>query len=190
MQPRPDSSVVRASTRRWEGPWFKPRSGHSFLSLVSQQIDSLSSAIVDVFNRAWLAHSEEYIVTPHSKKWWDEECQKAYNEYQGDNSPETRRAFRSVVRKTKREFFDERIKDISETHGRPWDLMSWIKERKNPPSEAIQFNGEPCHELGQLWGALHGTYNAANDRPIDASVLEPLEDLDVREWPVFSSLEL
>ena len=69
-------------------------------------------------------------------------------------------------------------------------VCGWIKERKNPPSEAIQFNGEPCHELGQLWGALHGTYNAANDRPIDTSVLELLEDLDVQEWPVFSSLEL
>ena len=53
-----------------------------------------------------------------------------------------------------------RIKDISETDKRPWDLMDWVKERKNPPCEAIQYNGQPCHNLDQLWGALHGTYNA------------------------------
>ena len=30
--------MVRASTRSWEGPWFKPRSGLSFLPLVFQQV--------------------------------------------------------------------------------------------------------------------------------------------------------
>ena len=64
--------------------------------------------------------------------------------------------------------------------------MDWVKEHKNPPCEAIQHNGQPCHNLDQLWGALHSTYNAANDRPVDLSLLDELPDEPVREWPVFS----
>ena len=129
----------------------------------AEGVEELSVAIEKVFSDAWFAHSEEYIITPRSKKWWTDECQKAYDEWKADDSAETRGAFRRLVKKTRREFFDERIKDISETDKRPWDLMDWVKERKNPPCEAIQHNGQPCHNLDQLWGALHGTYNAAND---------------------------
>ena len=120
-------------------------------------------AIEKVFSDAWFAHSEEYIITPRSKRWWTDECQKAYNEWKADDSAETRGAFRRLVKKTRRDFFDERIKDISETDKRPWDLMDWVKECKNPPCEAIQHNGQPCHNLNQFWGALHGTYHVAND---------------------------
>ena len=65
--------------------------------------------------------------------------------------------------------------------------MNWIQERKNPPTEAIQHNGEPCVELDQLWEALHSTYNAANDRQVDTTLLDQLPDEPVRDWPVFSS---
>ncbi|TEB14657.1 hypothetical protein FA13DRAFT_1651748, partial [Coprinellus micaceus] len=129
-------------------------------------VEALSEAIANVFSDAWMAHSEEYIITPRSKKWWTGECQTAYDAWKADDSAETRANFRRTVKTTRRDFFDERIKEIAETNKRPWDLMDWVKERKNPPCEAIHYNGEPCHDLDKLWDALHGTYNAANDRPV------------------------
>ncbi|KAJ3502935.1 hypothetical protein NMY22_g18421 [Coprinellus aureogranulatus] len=125
-----------------------------------------------------------------SKPWWGETCQTAYDEYREDNSPETRRAFRAAVRAAKREFFDKKVTEISIDHKRTWDLMAWIQERKNPPCEAIQFNGQPCHTTDQLWQVLHATYNAANNRPVDLSILDDLPTLVAREWPEFSELEL
>jgi hypothetical protein len=68
--------------------------------------------------------------------------------------------------------------------------MAWVKERKNPPCEAIQFNGQPCHELGDLWDALHNTYNSASDREVDFTMLDELLEEPAREWPEFSELEL
>ncbi|KAJ2927540.1 hypothetical protein H1R20_g9555, partial [Candolleomyces eurysporus] len=68
--------------------------------------------------------------------------------------------------------------------------MEWVKERKNPPCEAIQFEGQPCHNLGNLWNALHSTYNAASDRPVDVSILEELPEEPECPWPKFSQLEL
>jgi hypothetical protein len=97
----------------------------------SEGIDLLSAAIEATFSRAWDVHSEEFIITPHSKKWWNDACKQAYEDYQEVGTPEARREFRSTVKKAKHEFFDERIKDTSEKNARPWDLMSWVKERKN-----------------------------------------------------------
>ncbi|KAJ3499868.1 hypothetical protein NMY22_g19468 [Coprinellus aureogranulatus] len=147
-------------------------------------------SIAGVFSGAWQVHSKGYTVTVKSKPWWGETCQAAYDEYREDNSPETRRAFWAAVKAAKREFFDEKVTEISVDHKRPWDLMVWIQERKNPPCKAIQFNGQPCHTTDQLWQALHGTYNAANNRPVDLSILDDLPTLAAREWPEFSELEL
>ncbi|RXW14702.1 hypothetical protein EST38_g11150 [Candolleomyces aberdarensis] len=61
---------------------------------------------------------------------------------------------------------------------------------QEPPCEAIQFNGEPCHELGDLWDALHKTYNAASDRPVDTAILDEPPTEPERAWPEFSLLEL
>ena len=69
----------------------------------------------------------------------------------------THKEFRKTVKSAKHTFFDDHIADISEKNACPWNLMSWVKEHKNPPSEAIHYNGEPCHELGQLWNTLHST---------------------------------
>ncbi|KAJ3529443.1 hypothetical protein NMY22_g9001 [Coprinellus aureogranulatus] len=106
-------------------------------------------------------YSKGYTITVKSKPWWGKTCQEAYDEYREDNSPNTRCTFWAAVKAAKWEFFDEKVTEISIDHKRPWDLMAWIQERKNPPCKAIQF--KPCHTTDQLWQALHGTYNTANN---------------------------
>ncbi|PPR07621.1 hypothetical protein CVT26_001957 [Gymnopilus dilepis] len=44
--------------------------------------------------------------------------------------------------------------------------------------------------MGDLWDALHNTYNAASDRTYDVSCLDELEDTPVRDWVEFASSEL
>jgi hypothetical protein len=44
--------------------------------------------------------------------------------------------------------------------------------------------------MDALWDALHNTYNAASNRPVDTSILDNLPDEDKREWPEFSELKL
>ncbi|KAF6742069.1 hypothetical protein DFP72DRAFT_831616, partial [Ephemerocybe angulata] len=95
-----------------------------------------------------------------------------------------------ATKAAKRKFFDARIKEVAETNKHPWDLMAWVKERKNPPCKAIQFNGQPCHELSDLWDALHNTYNATSDRVVDVSILNKLPQEPVHDWHEFSVLEL
>ena len=95
-----------------------------------------------------------------------------------------------AIRQAKHTFFDERITEIAMSNKRPWDLMEWVQQRKLPPVEAIQYQGEPCHDLADLWRGLHGTYNSASGREVDLSTLNDLEPMPEREWCPMSHLEL
>jgi hypothetical protein len=132
----------------------------------------------------------EFKVAPNSKEYWTPKCSEALQTYHDSHAIEDYKAFRNVVKETKHEFFDKCIKEIATTNKRPWDLMDWVKEHKNPPCKAIQFNGEPCHNMDALWDTLHNMYNTASNSPVDTSILDDLPDEDKREWPEFSELEL
>lgn len=141
-------------------------------------------------SRAWDSHSKEFTISAQSRKYWNNECQATLAKYHADGTVQNWKAFHKVIKNTKCKFFDSHIKEIADTTKRPWDLMEWVKERKNPPCEAIQFNGRPCHELSDLWDTLHNTYNAASDWAVEVDMLDELPDKQVRDWPEFSELEL
>ncbi|PPQ93963.1 hypothetical protein CVT25_014802, partial [Psilocybe cyanescens] len=112
---------------------------------------------------------------------------KAYREH---GLPEDWKLYRKAVKNAKRVFFDSRITELSITNKRTWDLMSWVQQRKLPPCKAIQYQGQPCHALPQLWDALHNTYNSASDRAFDIDILDSIPDMPVRGWVPFSALEM
>jgi len=107
-----------------------------------------------------------------------------------EKSHESWLLFRRAVKAAKCKFFDLRIDEIAGSNKRPWDLMEWVKQRKLPACEAIQYNRQPCHQMSELWDALHNTYNSASGREVDLSVLDPLPTLQERDWPPFFALEL
>ncbi|KAJ2926390.1 hypothetical protein H1R20_g10713, partial [Candolleomyces eurysporus] len=154
----------------------------------AEEVERMTSAIANAFSTAWKKPSTEYIVGPNSREYWSDKCTRALEEYRREMSTENHKAFRSAVKAAKREFFDKWIEEVATANKHPWDLMEWVKERKNPPCEAIQFEGRPCHNLGDLWNALHSTYNAASDRPVDVSILEELPDELERPWPSTDSM--
>ena len=43
--------------------------------------------------------------------------------------------------------------------------------------------------MEDLFEALHSMYNSANDRPVDLSALDPLPQMEERDWVPFSELE-
>ena len=153
-------------------------------------LDSIVLAVAQAFQGAWDSFSKEIQITDRSSPWWNEECTAAFDQYRASRDKDDWRSFRRVVKTAKRIFFDERIDKISNSHKRPWDLMNWVQQRKNPPCEAIQYNGRPCLDMPSLWDALHNTYNLASNRPYDIDCLNSLPDLPVREWVPFSALEL
>jgi len=99
--------------------------------------------------------------------------------------------YRRVIKRTKRAFFDKRIKEVSVDKGRPWDLMPWVKAHQLPTHEAVSYQDQPLVTLDLLWDGLHSTYNSASGRAVDFSVLDELgEGREPREWSRFSMAEL
>ncbi|KAF5321983.1 hypothetical protein D9619_001851 [Psilocybe cf. subviscida] len=124
-------------------------------------VEAAASAVASTFSEAWLAHSRDSNVTRRSNPWWNEACATALQQHRAARDPADWAHLRRTVKEAKHVFFDAQIAEIAVKSKRPWDLMNWVQQRKLPPCEAIQYQGQPCHEMSALWDALHGTYNAA-----------------------------
>jgi len=125
-------------------------------------IDRAAQALTDMFASAWDKHSHEVCITKRLQPRWDDECTKSLSQYKLEKSHESWLLFWRAVKAAKRKFFDLRIDEIAGSNKCPWDLMEWVKQRKLPTCGAIQYNGQPCHQMSKLWDALHNTYNSAS----------------------------
>ena len=138
--------------------------------------EALAKVVASTLDRAWVKHATKVGKSKGTKPWWDDKCTQAFEAYTRTRDKSEWREFRKTVRETKRQFFDRRIDEIANSNKRPWDLMEWVKQRKLPPAESMQGINGPCLSLEDLWNSLHDTYNAANNREVDLSVLDQLPD--------------
>ena len=53
--------------------------------------------------------------------------------------------------------------------------MNWVNKYKLPAIEIIKYNGRPCLKLDNLWQALYSSFNTAQFREIDETVLNKLD---------------
>jgi len=68
--------------------------------------------------------------------------------------------------------------------------MNWVKKHKLPAIEAIQHNSQLCIELGDLWQALHLSFNSAQNYQIDPYLLEEISNKEIIKWILFLKEEL
>ena len=68
--------------------------------------------------------------------------------------------------------------------------MNWVKKKKLPAIEAIQYNGCLCIKLEDFWNILHNSFNSAQDQQINTNLLDEILDKDIMSWPFFLKAEL
>jgi hypothetical protein len=69
--------------------------------------------------------------------------------------------------------------------------MDWVGPRKTPPVESISYQGAPCTTPDLLWNTLHSTFNSAQDRPIDLTVLgNKWESPTIQAWIPYSAAKM
>ena len=145
----------------------------NFSSLDSTaSLNLLSEAISRLFADCWATYVKKNTITTRSKEWWNNECRTVLETYRRTRERSDWFSFCSATRQTKQYFFDNRIAKIASTNKQPWDLMSWVKQRKLLVVKAICFQEQSCNDLLDLWSALHQSYNATADCSIDLSVLD------------------
>ena len=116
-------------------------------------------------------------------------CTESLNRYRNTGNIEHWREFKSNTRIAKREFFDNKIYEIT-SNKRPWDLINWVKKKNLPTIESILYEGQLCNTLPDLWHALYSSYNSAENRPINTSFLNKTPQANQTLWPPFSKQEL
>jgi len=67
--------------------------------------------------------------------------------------------------------------------------MNWINKHKLLAVKVIKFNNQLYLEIDNLWNALHSIFNKAQDRHIDFSLLDELQDNKSEAWLPFSKVE-
>ena len=153
---------------------------------LEEVVQSISSNIKEL----WQKNSKPIKITRHSKVWWNEDCCLSLEKYHLSQNLENQHNFKSIVKKTKRSFFGDKIEEIANKKCSPWDLMNQVKKYKLPAIKAIQYEGYPCIELGDLWIALHNSFNSAQIREIDIHILDKIPNKPMRSWNSFSKQEL
>ena len=69
-----------------------------------------------------------------------------------------------------------KIDEIANKNCGLWELMNWVKRRRLPVIEAIQYNGHLCIELDDLWNAIHRSFNLAQDHYIEYLLLKEISN--------------
>ena len=67
--------------------------------------------------------------------------------------------------------------------------MNWVNKKKLPVIETIKYNGQQYVDINDLWCALHSTFNTANNRQVDTSILDEISNKPIVPWPEFSREE-
>ena len=99
--------------------------------------------------------------------------------------------FYSLLKRTKNQFFEARIHEISVKSKRVWDLMPWIRTRAIPDYLGLKSpDGTPIKSRDEMWQSFNSTFHSAQNRDVDLSIVNELPRLATRDWNPFSEQEL
>ncbi|KAF8645410.1 hypothetical protein AX16_007834 [Volvariella volvacea WC 439] len=132
-------------------------------------------------------------IGPHSKQWWDGECTRLQRAVESETDPTIKKLKRkecdAYEAKVRRDYFDNLLKEQVGIV-RPWDVLSWTRPR--PPldyKELVVPSGEKL-TVDRAWPHLNAKFQAAASCPIDYQYIDSLPQLEERDCPPISSLEI
>ena len=67
--------------------------------------------------------------------------------------------------------------------------MNWVNKKKLSAIKAIKYNNQQCLNIGDLWNALHSTFNATLNRQVNVNILKEIHDKPIVPWLGFSKKE-
>ncbi|KAF8648978.1 hypothetical protein AX16_006092 [Volvariella volvacea WC 439] len=123
----------------------------------------------------------------------DEECTQLQREVENATDPAVKKLKRkernAYKAKVRREYFDNLLKEQVGTI-RPWDVLSWTCPRPPPDyKEIVVLSGERL-TVDRAWLHLNMKFQSATSHPIDYNYIDSLPQLEERDCPPISTLEI
>jgi len=106
----------------------------------SVKLEEVTNFLTSKIEYAWKMNSKQVNIMKHSKRWWNEECRCALNNYRTTRNLENWKMLKSTVKSTKQSFFDTKIQEIANKKQRSWKLMNWVNKHKLPAIKTIKYN--------------------------------------------------
>jgi len=116
----------------------------------TESLEEVVQYLASKTKKIWFEHSKTVNITRHSKAWWNKDYRHSLDKYCQTQSLENWKDFKSMVKKSKCSFFDDKIEEIANKRCSLWKLMNWVRKRKLPVVEAIQYKGHLCIEPENL----------------------------------------
>ena len=152
---------------------------------LEQIVDNLATSIEQV----WNSNARRVKIMKHSKIWWNEDCRWSLNTYRESRSLGDWKSFKSIVKTTKRAFFNSKIQEVANKSCWPWELMNWVNKCKLLAMEAIKYNNQPCLSLDSLWNTLYSSFNTALHCQVNTNILDEIKNKQTSTWAPFSKEE-
>ena len=138
----------------------------------------------------WYKHSKIVNITKFSKTQWNNNYNQDLKKYRQTRQLKDWKKFKKTVKRTKCVFLNNKINKITNEKCGPQKLMNWIKKRKLLAIEVIQFNGQLCIKLSDLWSALHKVFNSTQSCQVNIRLLEEIPSKEGLAQAPFSKEKL
>ena len=139
-----------------------------------EMLEQILQIFANDTDRLWFKYSKVVNITKYSKAWQNNDYHRDLEKYRISKQLENWKNFKSIIRRTKQAFFNQKIQKISNNKLDPQELINQVKKYKLSAIEAIQYKGQPCLELDDLQQALHLLFNSAQYYQINMDLLEKL----------------
>ena len=79
----------------------------------AETLEEVAQSMSSKIEESWRKNSKLIKITRHFKAWWNEDCYLSLEKYYLFQSFENWCNFKSIVKKFKRSFFDDKIEEIA-----------------------------------------------------------------------------
>jgi len=78
-----------------------------------EDLENTIQKFVNGTDKVWLKHLKIVNITKHLKSWWNDNWQRHLDLYRNSKQLKDWKTFKKTAKTTKREFFNEKIQEIS-----------------------------------------------------------------------------
>ena len=149
-------------------------------------VERIFDDIYQCFHSAWEKFSRRPKANSNPTMWWTDACQEAKDCLRYDRSRNARNAFKSTIRAAQSEYFRHKLEGMR----KPWEGLSWTRNRRPPAYSIIKDGQESVSSMEHLWKVFDQQFNAEAAAEVDWNFINALPTAPERDSPPIGIYEV